>query len=178
MAYFVSKCGGLRVSTTNFTEIDGVITSAAQSTDVFTPTYSTGVTAKFNAGQYESKAGKESLVFTATVSETDTTWEDEDGTEVNIADFGFTEIVGTVDGSTITVTYTQGSEPRTELVGDPFTASMCGGQKFDDGVFTQVNDVITTVGTSTVSASFKANCSLLFDSSKFKLGNDEEIALL
>lgn len=178
MAYFVSKCGGLRVNTSNFTEIDGVITSGTQSTDVFTPTYSTGVTAKFNATQYQSKAGKQTLTFTASVVDTDVSWEDDDGTAVNIADFGFTEIVGTVDGSTITVTYTQGSEPRTELVGDPFTASMCGGLKFDDGVFAQVNDVITTVGTSTVSTSFKANCSLLFDSSKFKLGSDEEIALL
>lgn len=177
MSYKVSNCGGLKFNSTDFSMIDGVITSATQATDVFTSTYSTGVTATFNSTQYESKAGKQSSTFTASVAEDVVSWEDADGTAVNIADFGFTAITGAVDGSTITVTYSQGSEPREELVGDEFLASMCGGQKFDDGVFAQVNDVITTVGTSSVAESFRANCSLLFDASKFELSSDKEICL-
>lgn len=176
MAYKISNCGGLRFDTTDFTMIDGVITSATQATDVFTPTYSTGVTATFNAEQYESKAGKNSLTFTASVAGGDTTWKDGDGTAVNISDFGFTAITGAVDSSTITVTYTQSSEPRTELVGSAVMAS-CGGQQFDDGVFAIVGDVVTTAGTSSVASSIRANCSLLFDASKFELGDDNEITL-
>ena len=176
MAYKISNCGGLRFDTTDFTMIDGVITSASETTDVFTPTYSTGVTATFNAEQYESKAGKTSSTFTASVVDTVVSWEDADGTAVNIADFGFTAIAGAVAGSTISVAYTQGSEPRTELVGSAIMAS-CGGQQFDNGVFAIVGDVVTTVGTSSVASSIRANCSLLFDASKFELGSDNEIAL-
>lgn len=177
MAYKkISDCGGLRYNTADFTEINKVITSALQPTDVFTPTYSTGVSATFDAAQYESKAGKETLTFTATASDTDIAWT-ENSTSVNMADFGFTNIIGATNGSTITVTYTEGSEERTALVGVPMKANMCGGIKFDNGVFAQVGDVITTVGTTAVANSFKANCSLLFDASKFELGDDNEICL-
>lgn len=176
MAYKVSNCGGLRFDTADFSMINGVITSASQSTDVFTPTYSTGVTATFNSTQYASKAGKKNSTFTASVVDDVTTWEDGDGTSINIADFGFTAITGVVDGSTISVAYSQGSEPRTELVGTAIMAS-CGGQQFDNGVFAVVGDVVTTVGTTSVASSIRANCSLLFDASKFELGDDKEIAL-
>lgn len=180
MAYFKSgNCGSLRLSSVDFTQIDGVITSEGMEVDTYTPTYSTGVTATFDADKYADTYTDETTTFTATVTEATTTWSDGTSTlsKEDMADVGFSAITGVVDGSTIKVTYAKEEVPRTELVGYPFNASMCGGQKFDDGVFAQVGDVITTVGTTSVASSFRANCSLLFDGAKFELGDDNEIVL-
>lgn len=182
MAYFISgNCGGLRVGATDFTQIDDVITSATAEQDTYTPTYSTGVTATFDADKYADTYTDETTTFTATVADTVTTWSDGTSTlsKEDMADVGFSAITGVVDGSTITVTYAKQEVPRTELVGDPFVAK-CGGQKFDDGVFESVKvngkDVITTVG-STADSYFAANCSLLFDADVFELGDDDELIL-
>lgn len=251
MAYNkISTCGGLRYSTSDFTEVDKVITEEGMLIDVYEPTYSTGVTAEFDADkyadtygeedttftatvvaetfvpsystgvsatfdavQYKSKAGTNNKTFTASLVDAVLVWMESD-TQVNIADYGFTSIdgadegaiisvaytsgstswsdgtnvvnmadvglsniAGVVNGSTIKIEYDEESVPRTELVGDPFVASMCGGIKLDDGVFAEVGKVITTVGTTSVSESFRTNCGLLFDASKFELGDDKEICL-
>lgn len=181
MAYNkISTCGGLRYSTSDFTEIDKVITEEGMLIDVYEPTYSTGVTAKFDANKYADTYDKEDITFTATVVDTVITWSDGTSSDLDaddMADAGLSNIAGVVDGSTIKIEYDEESVPRTELVGDPFVASMCGGIKLDDGVFTEVGKVITTVGTTSVSESFRANCGLLFDASKFELGDDKEICL-
>lgn len=180
MAYFISgNCGGLRVGSTDFTQINGVITSATAKADTYTPTYSTGVTATFDAAKYATAYSKATTTFTATVVTDTTTWSDGTTTVADMAVVGLSVIAGVVDGSTITVTYAEVDVPRTELVGDPFLAK-CGGQKFDDGVFESVKvngkDVITTVG-STTDSYFAANCSLLFDADVFELGDDDELTL-
>lgn len=178
MAYDkMSTCGSLRYSTSDFTEVDKVITSATTKADTYTPTYSTGVTAKFDEDKYVVAYEKKTITFTATVVDTTTTWSDGTTTVADMSVVGLSDIAGVVDGSTIKITYAEETVPRTELVGDPFLASMCGGIKFDDGVFAEVGKVITTYGTTSVASSFKANCSLLFDASKFELGDDKEICL-
>lgn len=172
-----SSCGGLRYNTTDFTEVDGVLTSATTKVDTYTPTYSAGVTAKFNEDKYIEAYEKKTTTFTATVVDTTTTWSDGTSTVADMSVVGLSDIVGVVDGSTIKITYAEQTVPRTELVGDPFLASMCGDIWFDDGVFGEVGRVITTAGTSVVTSSFASNCSLLFDASKFEVGDDKEICL-
>lgn len=172
-----SSCGGLRYNTTDFTEVDGVLTSATTKVDTYTPTYSAGVTAKFNEDTYIEAYEKKTTTFTATVVDTTTTWSDGTSTVADMSVVGLSDIVGVVDGSTIKITYAEQTVPRTELVGDPFLASMCGDIWFDDGVFGEVGRVITTAGTSVVTSSFASNCSLLFDASKFEVGDDKEICL-
>lgn len=180
MAYDkMPTCGGLRYNISDFTEVDKVITEEGMLVDVYEPTYSTGVTADFDADKYADTYGEETTTFTASVADLLVSWSDgtDTLTDEDMADAGLTNIVGVVDGSTIKITYSEESVPRTELVGEPFVASMCGGIKFDDGVFAQVGDVITTYGTTSVASYFKANCGLLFDASKFELGDDKEICL-
>ena len=67
------------------------------------------------------------------------------------------------------------------LSGTPFVASMCGGVKFDGGVFksAKVNgkDVITNVN-ETPDSYLRANCSLLFDADIFEIGEDDELSLV
>ena len=196
-----SSCGGLRYNTTDFTEVDGVLTSATTKVDTYTPTYSAGVTAKFNEDKYIEAYEKKTTTFTATVVDTTTTWSDGTSTVADMSVVGLSDIVGVVDGYisnvnvpvyspernifqativdgfTIKITYAEQTVPRTELVGDPFLASMCGDIWFDDGVFGEVGRVITTAGTSVVTSSFASNCSLLFDASKFEVGDDKEICL-
>lgn len=173
------NCGGLKYDPNDFTVIKGVLTSATQPTDVYTPTYSEGVTAKFDEAVYAEEVGKETTTYTATVVDTVVTWSD--GTDtVTMADVGITDITGVVDGSTIKITYSVGSEPRTALVGDVFIAKHCGGIKLDDGVFGHGlvggKDVITLVG-ETPSDYIVANCSILFDSAKFELDDSKAISL-
>lgn len=181
MAYNkISACGGLRYNISDFTEVDKVITEESMLIDVYEPTYSTGVTADFDADKYADTYGEANTTFTASVAELLVSWSDgtDTLTDEDMADVGLSNIVGVVDGSTIKIEYSEESVPRTELVGEPFVASMCGGIKFDDGVFAQVGDVITTYGTTSVASLFKANCGLLFDASKFELGDDKEICLI
>lgn len=181
MAYKISStCGGLRYSTSDFTEIDNVITEESMLIDVYEPIYSTGVSADFDANKYSYTYAEEDTTFTATVADTVISWSDGVRTGLDaedMADVGLSNIVGVVDGSTIKIEYSEESVPRTELVGEPFIANMCGGIKFDDGVFSQVGNVVTLAGVTSVANSFKANCSLLFDASKFELGDDKEICL-
>ena len=167
---YVANCS-LKYNPEDFTVVNKVLTDATQPTDVYTPTYSTGVTAKFNASVYAEEVGKETTTFTATVVDTTTTWSD--GTDtVTMADVGITDIAGAVDGSTIKITYSVGSEPRTELVGNPFIAHHCGGLLLDGGVFDEKKVdgkyVVTLVG-ETPTAYMKAKCSLLCDSAKFEM---------
>lgn len=180
MAYkYISNCGGLRYNISDFTEVDKVITEEGMLVDVYEPTYSTGVSADFDANKYADTYGEADTTFTASVADLLVSWSDGSSTltDEDMADVGLSNIVGVVDGSTIKIEYSEESVPRTELVGDPFVASMCGGIKFDDGVFAEVGKIITTVGTTSVSDSFKGNCGLLFDASKFELGDDKEICL-
>ena len=172
-----SSCGGLRYNTTDFTEVDGVLTSATTKVDTYTPTYSAGVTANFDEDKYIEAYEKKTTTFTATVVDTTTTWSDGTSTVADMSVIGLSDITGVVDGSTIKITYAEQTVPRTELVGDPFLASMCGDIWFDDGVFGEVGRVITTAGTIVVTSSFASNCSLLFDASKFEVGDDKEICL-
>ena len=177
---YVANCGGLKYNPTDFTVIDRVLTSATQPKDVYTPTYSTGVTAKFNEEVYAEEVGKETTTYTATVADSVTTWSD--GTDtVTMADVGITDIAGAVDGSTIKITYSIGSEPRTALVGDAFKAHHCGGILLDDGVFEEDKVdgkyVVTLVG-ETASAYLIANCSILFDKAKFELDNNKALSLV
>lgn len=182
MAYKqISTCGGLRYNISDFTEVDKVITEEGMLIDVYEPTYSTGVTADFDVDKYADTYEKEDTTFTATVVDTVITWSDGTSSDLDaddMADAGLSNITGVVDGSTIKIEYSEESVPRTELVGEPFVASMCGGIKFDDGVFAEIGKVITTVGTSSVSESFRGSCGLLFDASKFELGDDKEICLI
>lgn len=182
MAYkSISTCGGLRYNTSDFTEVDKVITEASMLVDVYEPTYSTGVAAEFDADKYADTYEEETTTFTATVVDTTITWSDGTSSDLDVddmADVGLTNITGVVEGSTIKIEYSEESVPRTELVGDPFVASMCGGIKFDGGVFAEVGNAITTYGTTSVESSIRANCGLLFDASKFELGDDKEILKL
>lgn len=184
MAYFVSEgCGGLRLNTADFTEVNEVITSESMTVGTYTPTYSTGVTAKFDVDKYADTYEKATTTFTASVADLLVSWSDGVNTltDEDMADVGLSDIVGVVDQSTITVTYAEQEVPRTVLVGSPFMAS-CGGLKFDDGVFKTVNvngkRVITLASQSTVDTYVPANCCLLFDGDKFELGDDGELMLV
>ena len=179
---YVANCGGLKYDPTDFTMVNRTLTSATQPKDVWTPTYSTGVTAKFDADAYAEKIGKETTVFTATVVDTTVTWNDgsDDVTEDYLEEAGISDIAGVVDGSKITITYSVGSEPRTELVGTAFEAKHCGGILLDGGVFAQANvngkSVVTLVG-ETPTDYIVANCTLLVDKDKFKLTDSRALSL-
>lgn len=67
------------------------------------------------------------------------------------------------------------TDANATTVTNSFNATFCGGQYFDSSYFAQVNKVITTTGTTSVSTSSQANCSLLYDSSKFQLDSDGAI---
>lgn len=173
---FVANCS-LKYDPNYFTVVNKVLTEATQPLDTYTPTYSTGVTAKFDEEVYAEEIGKETTTFTATVVDTTITWSD--GTDtVTMADVGLTDIAGVVDGSTIKITYAESTEPRTELVGDAFVSHHCGGLLLDDGVFEEQKVggkyVLCFVG-DTATAYIKAKCSLLCDSAKFEV--DENGAL-
>ena len=184
MAYKVSHgCGGLRYNISDFTEVNKVLTSESMEVDVYTPTYSQGVNAEFDAAKYADSVGQKDTTFTATVTDSATTWSDGTATVTaeDMADCGVTEITGVVNGSTIKIAYSKEDAPRTELVGEPFLPC-CGGQYFDNGVFKVITidgkSVVTSVNTSTATTYFAANCSLLFDADVFELDEDKAIVLI
>lgn len=167
---YVANCS-LKYNPEDFTVVDRVLTSATQPKDVYTPTYSTGVTAKFDASVYAEEVGKETTTFTATVVDTTTTWSDGTST-VTMADVGITDIAGVVDGSTIKITYSEGAEPRTELVGDAFIAHHCGGLLLDGGVFAEKKvdgKYVVCLVDETPTSYIKAKCSLLVDGDAFEI---------
>lgn len=69
---------------------------------------------------------------------------------------------------------------ETLLGGTAFTAPMCGGAKFDGGIFKNAKvggkDVITILS-ETPDSYLRANCGLLFDADIFEIGEDGELTL-